>query len=280
MACGEAVPGTERYLTLCWIPVRLPCGIRFCETVFEFSYPCGISWSGIEWCKGSIRIPYPCGIKLCHVFDVPIPCVKTRPVTRYCYDFSSVGGTCYFVYEDVYGCCGGREYNWNAPCFFVSTSGPGSVSTSARLYRKCFDQPLTSIGECRRGKSLPAIGDSPSTPLDEGSVSIKPGDGLKREAVESGRVIAGKLGRCSPCMRAALGMAVSVWVLAGVATLGLPDAVPSTVVALVPWLALILSIPAVGHGVAWAIRRRPTAEQSANAGAVVPSSRLLTGTRR
>jgi hypothetical protein len=187
MACGEKIDTTEVYLTICWLTIPYPCGLEFCRTTINIPYPCGI-----RWCTGWFGIRYPCGIRICYTpftfsypcglkwcdFRIPYPCFKRRPTTKYCYDFQSVGGTCYLFYDDLYGCCDGQEYNWGAACFFVTYGGsgprPGSVDSSAKYYRKCFDEPLKPIGPCRRGKSLPEVGDLPDGTLDPGSVAPHP----------------------------------------------------------------------------------------------------------
>lgn len=233
MPCGEEIDTTESYLTICWTTISVPCGIR--------------------WCRGWLGIPYPCGLKWCSL-RIPYPCIQSRRVKRYCYDFSSVGGTCYFVYEDVYGCCDGQEYNWGAACLFVSTSGPGSVDSSARNFRKCFDEPLTPIGPCRRGKSLPEVGDLPGGPIDPGSVSSRSptGSGYVDERLSHWEA---KLGRCTRCMVASVVLAGLGWLSFMVLPLDrFPFPLLSTLV--FGALAVALTLPVVGHAIGLLTRLR------------------------
>ncbi len=265
MACGEAIDSTESYLVICWTTIRVPCGIRFCQATIRIPYPCGIRWCrgwfgirypcGIRWCNLSLTFPYPCGLRWCDL-RIPYPCFKQRKVKRYCYDFESVGGTCYFLYEDVYGCCNGQEYNWSSACFFVTSSGPGSVDSSARNFRKCFDEPLTPIGPCRRGKSLPDVGDLPGGPIDPGSVSPHQPTGTRYAG--EGLNYLGRLGRCSRCTVASLLLAGFGWLLFLVLPLVLfPFPFLSTLVFGV--LAIALTLPMLGHTIGLLMQLRFTA---------------------
>lgn len=180
MACGYESERWESYWATCYQ---------------EFSYPCGIRWcSRSVW---GVKIWYPCGIKWCNG-SAPYLCRKTRKVNKWCYDFSIIGFDCKVFYETLYGCCGGKEYSWNAACFgWVS-----GFTTSSRTV--CFDEPLEDLGSCREGKSIPRGGTVLPEPIDDyGSVS--PG-GVRDNYISRflslflGQVL-GKLGVCRSCMR-------------------------------------------------------------------------------
>lgn len=266
MPCGEEIDTTELYVTICWTTIRTPCGIKYCQTTVGYSYPCGIRWCrgrfgisypcGILMCTGSSTYSYPCGLRWCDL-NIPYIWVRRRPVKRYCYDFSSVGGACYFLYEDVYGCCDGQEYNWSAPCLFVTTSGsdamPGKVDSSARYVRKCFDEPLDPIGPCRQGKSLPDVGDLPGSPVDAGSVSAHSPTGHRYS--DDGLSNWGrKLGRCTRCMVASVVLAGLGWLLFLILPLDrFPFPALSTLV--FGAFAIALTLPVVGHAIALLTRR-------------------------
>ncbi|MEE2524642.1 hypothetical protein [Pseudarthrobacter sp. J47] len=66
----------------------------------------------------------------------------TRQVTKWCYDFSWVEETGYFLFSYLKGCENGTLYTWYAFSFniFGSTQyGPG---------RMCFGSQLTNAGRC------------------------------------------------------------------------------------------------------------------------------------
>jgi hypothetical protein len=73
---------------------------------------------------------------------VPYPCIKTRLVTRYCYDFTWVRGHEWGLWGWYEGCCGGRKYSWSSFVF--------NVWGSKTWYniRKCFSSEPSSSGEC------------------------------------------------------------------------------------------------------------------------------------
>ena len=268
MACGEVIDATELYLTVCWTSIQLPCGIRLCQTTVMIPYPCGI-----RWCHGWLGIPYPCGVRWCQSpytfsypclrwcdLSIPYPCLQRRKVKRYCYDFQSIGATCYVLYEDVYGCCDGQEYNWGAACFFatVGDSGvnPGTVDSSASNFRKCFDEPLAPIGPCRRGKSLPAVGYLPGGPIDPGSVSPQPPTGSGFVGLSQSHWSA-RLGRCSRCTVMSLVLAGLGWL----SFLVLPlDSFPFPFLSTSAFgtLAIALTLLAVGHAIGFLMRFRNT----------------------
>jgi hypothetical protein len=260
MACGEEIKTTEGYVTWCWFKISYPCGFKFCQTTISIPYPCGI-----RWCTGWFGIRYPCGIKICYArftfsypcgfkwcdFRIPYLCIKRRPTIKYCYDFQSVRGTCYLFYDDLYGCCDDQEYNWGAACFFAtygdSGPSPGSVGTSAKYYRECFDEPLKPIGPCRPGKSLPPnIGDMPGGPVDSGSVAPHPPSGTEFTWQDQ-QLWVKKFGRCSRCMVASIILAGFGWLL--FLLLPLESFLFPLLFNKIAFcsLAVVLSLPCLGH---------------------------------
>jgi hypothetical protein len=133
---GKAMPRqktvTEAYLGICKLTVSIPC---------------------IKWCKALI-FWYPCGIKWCEI-KIPYFCQKTRTVTKWCYDFQSIGRHCYVFVQRNYGCEHGKEYDWTTACFgWFDAYIPGPAS-------ECFDEPLESTGSCRETYSIPPGGEYP-----------------------------------------------------------------------------------------------------------------------
>lgn len=224
MACGERGKLSKWSLTICHADVPYPCGLRWCR--WEFQYPCGLRWCrkwgvtypcGVRWCSGSVT--YLCGIVWC-TFRVPYPCLKKTLVDAWCYDFSSIGKTCYLVGEVHYGCCEGREYRWTDWCLGAGYGNTGVspiVGGSEGRHRVCLEDPPKEIGPCSEGKSIPRGGEAPGGYLDPGSVTPQPGAGgtLGASSVRYSKVgtpVGSKLGRCTRCIRLSLAATAVSWI--------------------------------------------------------------------
>ncbi len=184
MACGQLTTVNQSYIGICYWKFDYPC-LKWCNHTIML--PCGIKWCwifpcGIKWCPTQIKLPC---FKTCKG-SIPYFCKKYYKVEKYCYDFSSIGTSCYVFVELLYGCCGGEEYSWTKACF-------GWVDAFVTGRKVCFDAPLDSLGPCRETYSIPAGGDVPGSYIDEGSVSI--GGGVSS-------ALSSKLGTCRSCIRA------------------------------------------------------------------------------
>jgi hypothetical protein len=128
---------TETYWTTCHKEVRYSCGVKWCYKKV---------WG--------VKVPYPCGVKWC-TRNVPYPCRKHRQVTKWRYDFSVVHENCKVFYAKLYGCEGGKEYTWSSRCAgWFDIYHPGPIT-------KYFKNPLSSLGSCREGYSIPPGGQIP-----------------------------------------------------------------------------------------------------------------------
>jgi hypothetical protein len=171
MACEERCKCSRTRLAICHASIPYPCGIRWCQS--SFSYPCGIEWCsswgipypcGVEWCNGTIS--YPCGFDICYA-SVPYPCIRSVEVDGWCYEFWSIGETCYGFRKKVYGCCEGREYSWWAWC-------AGYFTDYAALQSVCLTSKPKGTAGCNEGNSVPPGGEVPGGPLDPGRVAPGP----------------------------------------------------------------------------------------------------------
>lgn len=203
MPCAYAGTVYEKYLGVCHTQFDYPCGIKYCSQSFD--YPCGIRWCkkwgvsypcGVKTCTTSIS--YPCGFDYCSG-SMPYPCVRTRAVDGWCYDFSSFRNDCRVAYERHKGCCGGVEYEWTSKCLgWVKAYTRGTV---------CFKEKPKEVGPCTEGGSLPPGGQRPGGPLDKNSVAPR-GSGLLRAST----YVRSKLGRCAPCILLSFTGTLGSWV--------------------------------------------------------------------
>ncbi len=93
---------------------------------------------------------------------LPYPCKRYRTVTKYCYQFSSVGDHCAVGLETHYGCENGTQYKWRDAClgWFHNYRGRTTI---------CFNEQLEADGSCKEGESIPYGGEVVRPPTNLGN---------------------------------------------------------------------------------------------------------------
>lgn len=90
------------------------------------------------------------------VVVLTIGCSGPTENGTHCYEFRTVGESCYGVVATLWGCQDHSEYKWKSKCLGYI---PDAYYENKRY---CFEDALKNEGACTEGRSLPKGGSIPS----------------------------------------------------------------------------------------------------------------------